>query len=177
MKQEAQPAPWCLFLSIFHLFFFFFIRDIKIIQNPHFIRMTAHCFLPFFFFICPLFFLAHSAESSGQSRDLWLAIQWRGYFLRNLFCQPLSSLVLHMLTWANIIWITAERDFGLGRLCSSVTWSWTQMQKSVEKCQRKEIFLFNVAVFWLGLVLVWRNGPWIPDHASAKSAIKLQRTL
>lgn len=96
---EAQPAPWCLFLSIFYLFHFRHTNH-TYIQNLHLICMAAHCFLPFFLICYPIFFLAHSAESSGQSRDLWLANQRRGYFLRNPLCQQVSSLRPHMLTWA-----------------------------------------------------------------------------
>lgn len=54
-ETRGRPAPWCLFLSIFHLFLFFFFNcnshtHKSYIQNLHFIWIVAHCtvFLPFF---------------------------------------------------------------------------------------------------------------------------------
>ncbi len=56
-NETRGPASPMMFISLhFSSVSLFFICDIKIVQNPHFICMTAHCFLPFFL-IYPYFFL------------------------------------------------------------------------------------------------------------------------
>lgn len=181
MKQEAQPGWWCLFLSIFHLFLYFlFICDIKIIYKQSAFNLYGSSLFSSIFLICyPLFFLAHSAKSPGQSRALWLANQWRGifseksplpatFFTAASYADPSKCLLNHCweTLWPKLSFFSSDLELNMdakgGRTMSK------------KQCQ---ISLHNVAVFWLGWLLVWRNRQRIPDYASAKSAINLQRTL
>lgn len=99
-NETRGPASPMMFISLhFSSFPFFFICDIKIIYTESAFNLYSNPLFSSLFLICyPLFFLAHSAKSSGQSRDLWPANQRRGYFLRNPLCQQLSSSWPHMLT-------------------------------------------------------------------------------
>lgn len=100
-NETRGPASPMMFISLhFSSFRFFpFICDIKIIHTESALHLNGSLLFSSSFFphLRPFCF-AHSAESSGQSWDLWLANQQRGYFLRNPLCQQLSSLLPHMLT-------------------------------------------------------------------------------
>lgn len=121
-NETRRPASSVMFISLHFSSFPFFICDIKIIYTGSAFHLyDSPLFSSPFSHLLPLFFLAHSAEFSGQSKDLWLASQRRGYFLRNL-CQQLCSLRPHMLTWAHASWITAERHSGSCCPCLAVTY-------------------------------------------------------
>lgn len=169
MKQEAQPARWCLFLSIFHLFLFSILTWKSHIQNLHFIGPTAHCFLPPVSRLLPPTFSCKFSKVLSPKQGFVADEPTEGIFsekspLPTSFCKwP------HMLTRASVLWITAERDVDPWFLCKAVTQSWWNNVKE----NSIEIFLLNVAVF----VLLWRNSWWILVHASVKSAVNLQRAL